>query len=237
MRGAILAAVTLVLTGVARAETTVIDFDTVIDGIMDENVEIRAGATPPTTVRVVSPASFDTNLQVYDGSIVHFEGGDIGHDLETYDLCIVNMSGGEVSNDVRLFDGSTMNLSGGYVQETIDVHGSSKLYFSGGEIFDSLTCHEFGTAHVSGGTIYGDLGTHLRVRDSGTIHVYGYGLAMADQWLTGSLADGSSISIPTEIFDNGQILLHEVPEPSTAVLAGLGLLLATMFIHRRHEMP
>ena len=88
--------------------------------------------------------------------------------------------------------------------------------------------------HIFGGQVYGA----VRVGGNGQAHFYGYGLELTDGLLlTGTLADGNEIEIQTEVYGNGQILLHEVPEPSVVVglvsLALVGLTLRSVRRRRR----
>jgi hypothetical protein len=75
------------------------------------------------------------------------------------------------------------------------------------------------------------------------LNVFGTGLALElvngplfDYWLLhGTLQDGTPIAEPAIIlrFDNSVVNLHEIPEPSGVVLAGLGF--AGIVVWRRRR--
>jgi hypothetical protein len=81
---------------------------------------------------------------------------------------------------------------------------------------------------IWGGALgYGESGNGVRLTGLANMDVYGVGLALAGNRLTGTLADGSLIDLLLA-YDpnwNGQVRLHDVsvPEPGTLALLAVGL--------------
>ena len=95
----------------------------------------------------------------------------------------------------------------------------------GGEI-QYITCDDDSTLNLFGGQILGD----LKVEDlTAWVHIYGYGFnndPFPGSPLTGFWADDTAFSInlvDSTISTYDQIIFHEIPEPTTLTLLGLGI--------------
>ncbi len=129
--------------------------------------------------------------------------------LETHNSNTIDLFDGEIATFL-LNDFSTFNMTEGIV--------------GGLELSDSSI------AHISGGTI----NSFIYIHDSGSlVHFYGYDFnyipSGSSGWLSGFWADDSSFTINLRniSFPGNQIELHEIPEPATFFLIGLGFLLFT----------
>lgn len=143
---------------------------------------------------------------------------------------------------VSLFGDDSQALSIG-LGDTFDqaiLTDASTLVMSGGEVTGDLSVLDAATATVSGGT----LGGPVEVYDGGSVTLEGDGsdfavdgtiqpygtvldaLSCPSCLLTGALADGSLLAVPVQIAFGGQLTWvgNPIPEPSTVLLMGLGLL-------------
>lgn len=144
--------------------------------------------------------------------------------------------------------GSNVTINGGAI--------AGGAGFSGGLSMDGLHLQANSTARINNGSISrggADSGWSVHVRhtsvleilggvfsgpmaiaDNGVVHVYGTGLTYDGITLTGTLQSGTPIALPVSVFNDGQLILHQVPEPQTVALLGLGLLgLLVAGRHRR----
>ena len=107
----------------------------------------------------------------------------------------------------------------------ITVSGHSELTITGGEIND-INCDDYTILNLYGGQIFGSLTV---VEDpTAWIHIYGYGFnndPFLGSPLTGFWADDTTFSInlvDSTISTYDQIVFHEIPEPASILLFGLG---------------
>ena len=177
--------------------------------------------------------------------------------ISAHDGGRVNLFGGRVESRIGVRDG-ILNVFGGTISEidaTVPIWEEVPTPddFTRVNIFDviaqpsespySLINIEGGWMNIYGGTFdipvvtHGEAITHIRggsyseqfeVGDDALMHVYGYDLDWTDDRLTGTLTDGTPIDAPAIATNNGQYILHEIPEPGVIVL----LLGAAVFLIR-----
>jgi len=106
----------------------------------------------------------------------------------------------------------------------IDVSGHSELTINGGEFYE-IDCDDYSTLNLHGGQIFGS----LMVEHTTTwVNIYGYGFnndPFPGSPLTGFWADATPFSInlvDDTISTYDQLIFHEIPEPATLLLLGLG---------------
>jgi hypothetical protein len=112
---------------------------------------------------------------------------------------------------------------------------SSRAYVDGGGFED---IHAFGASVLTwrGGNLY--RGELLVVADSAQAHIYGQDLQyIVDEvdgpMLVGRWADGTDMAARYIVRDQGKIILHEVPEPSTWALLAIGAASLAWGVRRR----
>lgn len=204
--------------------------------------------------------TIEFGLHARNESQVHFHQGTIPF-LTVRDNATANIFGGTIESEVRLLTGfgtsATLNIFDGLIRGNVvpdamggilNIHGgrmgslfglgggSTVVNISGGslELFrvDGTT-----TVHWSGGELRSKLGTFL---NDSILNIYGHDLEMEElpngkKLLSGTLLDGTDLAnhfIATE--DNAQIILHNVPEPSS--LALLTVASITAFSLRRKRI-
>jgi hypothetical protein len=102
---------------------------------------------------------------------------------------------------INFYDGT---LGYGYVG------GDSEFHYYGGDI-QSYLYYDFESDNIYG-----------------KIHIYGTGLHFDHKWVRGTLLDGDPLNLYIRVssIDPERVVLHEVPEPATAAILGIGLILA-----------
>ncbi|MBW1688271.1 MAG: PEP-CTERM sorting domain-containing protein [Deltaproteobacteria bacterium] len=202
----------------------VIDYDT---GDAVEVYDAPAGG--PTQVCLVDGGSLGASgdLGIFDSSSVMMNGGTVGDAVTAHDLSSFTMSGGSVPGGLYSQDFASVTMSGGLVESTLFASGESSLMIEDGTLAAS--------------SIY--------ARDSSTITIFGSDfevdevpvplgdLSALRGTLTGTLPSGDSFY---SVFYQGGAscgsgtctgTITLAPEPSTALLLGLGL--AGLAVKRR----
>jgi len=119
---------------------------------------------------------------------------------------ILNIEGSKIdsmfsfdNSRINFYDG---NLSYGYVGN------DSEFHYYGGNI-QSYLYYDFESDYVSG-----------------KIHIYGTGLYFDYKWVRGTLSNGDPLNLYIRVseIDPERVILHEIPEPTTIVLLGLGFI-------------
>ena len=151
--------------------------------------------------------------------------------LTLVDTDTLFMTGGE-GEELTLFGWSTASIedtnpligpNNGGIWD-LNTYSYSELTISGGEIND-LGGHGESIINLSGGQIFGDLTVF---NPTAWVHIYGYGFnndPFAGSPLTGFWVDSTPFSInlvDSTISTYDQIIFHEIPEPATLILFGLG---------------
>ncbi|MDZ4779005.1 MAG: PEP-CTERM sorting domain-containing protein [Planctomycetia bacterium] len=143
------------------------------------------------------------------------------------------MTGGSPSH-VRLFDDASFVMHAGILPGGLVTEGSSRALLNGGSTY---IVQVFGQSEltVRGGVLIDT----IVAADSGIIRIYGTGLHYAEdddnpnvKYIRGTLADGTELEVFYRIRDQGQIIFHEVPEPTAWSLLTIGAAVLT-FVSRR----
>jgi hypothetical protein len=154
-----------------------------------------------------------TDIDFYDSNII--QTGDIYDTVNLYGSANVNMIGGVVTGRINAYNTSIMNISGGTME---------------GPDMTFINLHDFAVLNLSGGNFRtDDLATWIYPSQS-IVNIYGYGLSLSpyysDKVATGFWESGTPFKFILARTENAQINLHEIPEPTTAFLLGLGIILA-----------
>jgi hypothetical protein len=148
----------------------------------------------------------------------------------------LNVFGGILGAGLDAFDESTIRIYGGEIAqgEDLDAHDNSRIEIWGGMIGtggDVLHATDNATILVHGGRIQ----KRPWVSNFGTIEFFGRELILqpdtsdADAFiLSGILVDNTPINVGVSIRDNGSVVLHNVPEPSTFGLICSGLMVMSV---------
>lgn len=158
--------------------------------------------TPPDTTTIDMTGGFVDWLITYNSSVLNLSDGVIGSKLIAEESSVMNISGGTMS-DVSSNDSSTVNITGGDINWLFA--GEKVNIYSGniGELY---------AGHGGEANIYG---LNLFATDVGGSYGYGY--------ITGNWVGGAAFNIDlSNELAYSRLNLYEIPEPTTAVLLGLG---------------
>ena len=210
----------------------------------EHEIEVRDGSGGPTEVCVVDGGAvgdLHRRLMARDTSTITMTGGRVGWELWAMESSTITVSGGQVDQRTWVFNSSTVTVSGGDLHQVIAAD-SSTVTVSGGTV-RGLRARNNATLTLLGGTITDDLSAGnvalLKVVGSG-FQVDGVpvplgNLTATSGRLTGLLASGDSLN--ANFFQGGASpndgTIRLVPEPSTALLLGAGLLGILGVIRRR----
>jgi hypothetical protein len=202
---------------------------TLVVGVLFVSINTHLSATPIDIITFTEDGFIrdgDDYGEVFvygDTTTVDMDGGKVGF-LQNYDQSTTNISGGLIAY-AQTNDQSTINISGGVVHEprawpdgTINVTGGEcwNVEVGGGEF------------NISGGQITGR-GIYAP-SDGSVVNIYGYGFEYNPDVpnLIGFWADGTPFGIVfrdpvgENIHSYDKVVLHEIPEPATLLLLGLG---------------
>jgi hypothetical protein len=157
------------------------------------------------------------------------DGGEVGG-LDPHDSSTVTISGGRVNMAMFASDSSTITMTGGTVWGVVDLAHSSSFTITGGILqAETFLAYDSATITMTGGTVY----YGFTAEEHSTVTIVGnnfevdgvpvlYGdLSASSGILTGELLSGDPLDIHFGRYDDAIITL--IPEPSTALLVGLGL--------------
>ena len=238
----------IILLVVCRSWATDIDFyeDGVIEiGDVYRNVSVYD--TPPDHTTVDMTGGIVDLIATYDESTINISEGTI-NTLNSYQSSKINLFGisstywitANDNSQIKIFDdawlaadlfirnSASAEISGGYFNGMIGVENSGTISVTGGDI-DRISVEGFGTVNLTGGFVKED----LTAADSGIINIYGYSLFKSTTggiwdygFVSGEWQNGETFEV--SLYDSetySHVLLHEIPEPGTLFLLGLGSLL------------
>ncbi len=185
-------------------------------------------------------------IEARDMSRVILDGGE-WREIQMYDFSRLEVNGGVNASffSVRTFgeshavlNGADLNLIAdeqstavvnGGEYEVAEATGNAEMLVNGGRYVVGIGATGNGVVRVRGVEAFSgdDL---LYVMGNGVMHIYGTGLRFdvidddgtPRNVILGQLADGDSFGARYRLFDQGQIILHEVPEPTTWALLAIG---------------
>jgi len=168
-------------------------------------------------------------VQAIDVDFYHdavIDAGDVYMLVSVYDTppdnTTVDMFGGSVAS-LRTYDSSIVNINTGEVWASIAANNLSTVNICGGTVtLDSLIVWDSATLNIYGGNF--SSGNAPLFSESSTVNIYGYDFNYDGWTLTGFLQDDSPF-IFTELTDLNYPHINLIPEPSTFLLFGLGVLL------------
>lgn len=176
----------------------------------------------PTTVVIQPGGSFGSTVSLFDTSLLQLNGGFLGSYVEAGDSAHIDIISGSV--------GSGPSAVGVYAAGTAAIYG--------GVLNGGLAAAPGGTIDLMGGSVTGN----LVAGDNGTIVVHGTDFNMPlgsvgpiTGLLTGTLADGTSLSVNFNRDFRGIGYITLVPEPSTLVLLGAGAISLLACVWRRRK--
>lgn len=168
-------------------------------------------------------------VHAFDSSRVRVNGGD---DNAAFSVRTFGQAHAAINSEHLDFfadESSTMVINGLPSLEIARVMGNANVLVNGGFFVQGLKVSQNGVVRIR--SIYDiEVGERIDVRDNGIVHIYGTGLrfdvidddgTLIDVVL-GKLVDGDNFGAEYRLFDQGQIILHEVPEPASWALLAMG---------------
>jgi hypothetical protein len=184
----------------------------------------------PIVVRDTGKAILDggywTAVRAFDQARVHVNGGIVGStfSVRTYGESHAVLNGANLS---FIADEQSTAVVNGGIYEVARATGNAEMLINGGGFAVAIEAAGNGIVRLRSLDIIGD--GPLIAQDNGVMHIYGTGLKFdviddagtPRNVITGHLADGDPFTERYRILDQGQIILHEVPEPSTSALLAI----------------
>jgi hypothetical protein len=159
----------------------------------------------------------------YGNSRVEINGGEGGAISYAYDNARIVLKDG-YPHDVHIRGDSTFVMHGGIVPESIVTEGRSRAMINSGGTY-IMVAHDDSQIVMRGGYV----ADTIAAIDRSKIHLYGYGLHYTHddlnpnvKYISGTMADGTRLLANYRMFDQGQIILHEVSEPAAGALLAIG---------------
>ncbi len=171
---------------------------------------------------IIQEGDIYNDVDVYgDTTTVDMTGGQVVT-LSAFDQSITNISDGLVMTSSS-HDQSTINISGGLVHAMNINDGGNTVNMTGGEVWNLIVVD--GVFNMWGGGITG-VPIVAHATRGAIINIYGYDFSTESNgpYLTGFWQDGTQIGLNFDPNANAYdaVVLHEIPEPTTLLLLGLG---------------
>jgi hypothetical protein len=189
--------------------------------------------------RVVLENGEWSSVVAYDNSRVRVNGG---AENSVFSVRTFGESHAVINSDVHLDflanESSTAVINHGDF-EIAWAGGNSEVLINGGYYANvGIQAVENAVVQIRG--IDGIAEERIEVLDSATVHFYGTGLRFDEDVfpntgpvVVGTFANGEPINVRYRLQDQGQIILHEVPEPAAGALLAIGAAGWAFFRRRR----
>jgi hypothetical protein len=221
---------------------SIIESNTILDSEIEGQVRIIRGTnpTPPTVVAVVDPAEINTDVLVFDDSVLNVVGGSIDS-FQANDTSTVNFAGGLLTTDATAFDQSHVSIVRGELTDFLRTRDQSNLTIVAGSIWGVDAAGD-SVVQIFGGQFTDALPAvqnSLSASGNASITLFGSFNYPAGPILdpagaiTGTLASGETFSARFSIADAASIQIA-VPEPGAWALAALGAI-GLFFVRRRRK--
>ena len=165
------------------------------------------------------------------------DAGTPNSSVYTWNIANINMTGGTILS-LDEFNSSRVNIQAGLISQGTSLWNQSQLSLTSGQIGLFLEVHDSAVADLRGGILEG----WLYAADDSVVNIYGDGFnydplagTKNGGLLTGFWASGQTFSLnlldnlETETITYEHVVLHEIPEPASLLLLGLGVI----FLRRR----
>ncbi len=190
------------------------------------------------TSRVVVDDGIWGGVRAYDSSRVRVHGGNENgiYGVSTFGQAHAAISPTDFLHlDFYAHDSSTMLITGGSF-EGAEAMDNARVLLNGGSFVTGVRVKENAVLDVR--YIRSIVGEWLDIRDSAVVNIYGTDLRLDvtqdDQPIVlGKWANGENLGVRYYLFDQGQIILHEVPEPTTGALLAIAAAAAGILPYRR----
>jgi len=201
-------------------------------------------ATGMITVNISGGNFLGAHTGFADNSVGNLSGGSSSARMESYNQAVLHVTNGQFSGGFGLHDSSVVDASGGALGG-FEVHDMAVANLDGATISGDSFLYDSSITNLRGGYLYAPEG--FMMYQSSVLNVFGTGLTLQDlgpsfipgavMWeLQGTLQDGSPIDAFLFRFGSDTVVnLHQVPEPSTVVLAFLALIGLCVFAWQRRS--
>jgi hypothetical protein len=167
-------------------------------------------------------AEFPPSIDFYTNGAI--QDGNTFLNVRVFDNATVDMIGGNIKGGISLYNNSIFNAYDGAMADASQGWASTIV------LFDSSVINLY---KLDGGISYGFPLTGIEAWGANNqINFYGYGFQFTGGMLSGYWEDGSQFSFMIRSNDatRGALVFHEIPEPATLFLLGIGGFL----IRKRH---
>lgn len=156
---------------------------------------------------IIIHAALDWDIQ---SGTNYINTGDDFHNVQVNNNAELNMSGGIV-DEIRSLDTSSINIYGWDNSQPFPSPSNLHVIASDNSVVTFFQ---------------GNTNGQLNAYSNSTVHIYGTNFEFNPQYLTGTWTDGTDFTFHMrgQFELPSQIVFHEVPEPATLLLIGLGCL-------------
>jgi len=123
---------------------------------------------------------------------------------------------------VRTHNDATVDMTGGLIETYLELYDTSTFNANGGALYDGVGIRLFDSTTIN---FYKIETSANRIEAVGTaeINIFGYGFNYVGDILNGYWEDNMSFSLYIRNETTQSVInLHEVPEPTTCLLLGMG---------------
>ena len=170
------------------------------------------------------------DVNIYSDETI--EDGDVYGTVNIYDTppdqTTVTMTGGDIEY-CNIYDTANLNFSGGEIL-LVATYNNSKATINASTAGGGFELYDYSQVHLYDAGNF----TNVQIFDNAELHVYGYDFSYdpsttGTREIYGTWENGQSFKIalrqPSDYDPYTQVILHEIPEPSTISILGLLVLL------------